>query len=100
MNTDDLDSDAYRRWWESIGREDLTACPCGEPVESWATDGDPPSVREALEPGFATCPRHRGQRRETMAQAIIAGTFGERDLTEAELDKAQRVADGRPPYDA
>jgi hypothetical protein len=100
MNTDDLDRDAYRQWWEAVGRGDLATCPCGEPVDSWAKEGDPPPIRDALRAGFGTCPRHRFASRETMAQAIIAGTFSERDLTDAELDKAQRVAEGRPRFDA
>jgi len=33
-------------------------------------------------------------------QPILNGTFSERDLTEAEAEKAQRVAHGRPRFDA
>jgi hypothetical protein len=54
--------------------------------------------------GHGLCPRHRvdlsGGNREMMAQAIISGTFGERDLTSDESDRAQRVASGKPPLDA
>ncbi len=57
-----------------------------------------------LPAGHGLCPRHRfdlsGANRETFAHWIIAGTFGERDLTDAEADKARRVADGRLPFDA
>lgn len=102
MNTDDLDRDAYRRWWEATGRQDLTVCPCGETARSWATAGDRVVIQDMLRPGYGKCPRHRDMLagREEFAQAILAGTFHERDLTDAEADKAQRVADGRPPYDA
>lgn len=94
MNADDLDRVAYRAWWEAEGREDLGTCPCDNPVtEAWATG-------RALPSGGGFCARHYGYRltnvsREELAGWIINGTFGERDATEDELRKAQRVADGK-----
>ena len=74
MNTDDLDPDAYRRWWETEGRGDLTTCPCGQPAQDPTLDS----------PGF--CPRHTSVKmnREEFATAILNGTFDERGLAEPE----------------
>ena len=100
MNTDDIDRDAYRQWWDAEGRGDLSVCPCGNPAEDLVLEGSP--VR--MSAGHGLCPRHRfdlsGANRETFAQWIIAGTFGERDLTPWEARRAQRVAEGKPPLDA
>jgi hypothetical protein len=98
MNTDDLDRDAYSAWWEAEGRADLTVCPCGQPAEDWIVVG------MRLPAGHGLCPRHRldlsGGNRETMAQAIIAGQWFERDLDPWEARRAERVAEGKPPLDA
>ena len=100
MNTDELDHDAYRAWWEREGRGDLSVCPCGVAAEDLVLDGTP--VR--MSAGHGLCPRHRvdmtGGNREMMAQAIIAGGWSEHDLTPEEEDKARRVAEGRPRFDA
>jgi hypothetical protein len=98
MKTENLDRAAYRRWWETQGRGDLTICPCGNPAEDLV-------VGPARVPaGHGLCPRHRfdlsGANRETFAQWIIAGDYAERDLDEWEERKAVRVAEGKPPFDA
>ena len=50
--------------------------------------------------GGDSCARHYGYRltgvsRDEIAGCILAGTFAERDLTQDEARKAQRVADGK-----
>jgi hypothetical protein len=101
MNTDTLDRDAYRAWWERIGRSDLGTCRCGAPsadlVLTAGTVARPRTLSVARS-GF--CPRHSLMPigREDFAQAIVDVTFRERDRTEPELE--QSVADGRPRYDA
>jgi hypothetical protein len=89
----------YRDWWEREGRGDLGVCPCGRPAEDIVAGG----IRHPA--GHGLCPRHRidlggGGDRETLAQAIVDGTFRERDLTETEERRAMRVARGLPPLDA
>jgi hypothetical protein len=90
MNTDTIDRDVYRAWWEAEGRGDMTVCPCGQP------EGD---LGEAIGRAVASrpgrCPRHVFMDREVMAQAIMAGTFGERDLTDDESRWTSWAADGR-----
>jgi hypothetical protein len=94
MNTETLDRNLYRAWWETEGRDDLDTCPCGNPVnEPWVAGTGLPS-------GGGFCSRHYGCRltgatREDFAGWIIDGTFGERDLTEDEARKARRVAEGK-----
>jgi hypothetical protein len=88
MNTATLDRTAYRTWWEAGGRNDLGTCPCLAP------SGNPTGLPENLfraRPGF--CTRHGGMLadREQFAAFILDGTFVERDLTEAQWQKAQRV---------
>jgi hypothetical protein len=95
MNTEKLDRDAYRAWWEAEGRADLDTCPCGNPVQ------DPAGRPRGMLSGSGFCSRHYGYHltgtdRETFAGWIIAGTFHERDLSEDEARKARRVADGKP----
>jgi hypothetical protein len=84
VNDDAIDPDAYRRWWETEGRGDLATCPCGQPADDLTLDS----------PGFCLRHTHMAIDREGFASAILEGTFGERDLTEEESKRAQRVADG------
>jgi hypothetical protein len=104
MNTDTLDRDAYRRWWETEGRADLTTCPCGELSDDLTLDTPgsiaPPRTLITSRPGF--CPRHTNMRvnREEFAAAILSGRFNERDLTDAEHEQALRHAEGKRQFDA
>ena len=108
MDTAALDRDLYRAWWEAEGRDDLTACPCGQPSADAYDYGAFGRVQSAgvSRPGF--CPRHAPMlaSREEFAAAIMDGTFFERDLTEAQIRKAQwviyglRVIDGGKQSDA
>jgi hypothetical protein len=92
MQTDNLDREAYRRWWEAEGRGDLSVCPCGQPAEDLVYGN------ARLPAGHGLCPRHRfdvsGADREAFAQWIIAGTFSETDLSETDELRARLFADG------
>lgn len=109
MNTDELDRDVYREWWETVGRDDLTVCPCAAPAGEdivVETGGGPlgptNEVRLPARPGF--CARHfpysDGRHgpplvtRDQFAGWIIDGTFHEADATEEELRAARLVAAG------
>jgi hypothetical protein len=54
MNTDDIDRNAYRRWWEAEGRGDLSLCPYGALAEDLVIEGT--SVR--LPAGHGLRPKH------------------------------------------
>jgi hypothetical protein len=104
VNTDAIDPDAYRRWWEAEGRGDLATCPCGQPAGDLTLDAPgsiaPPRTITTSRPGFCSRHTHMALNREEFATAILTGTFSERDLTDAEYEKAQRVAEGKRRFDA
>jgi hypothetical protein len=94
VDTDRLDRDAYRRWWEAEGRDDVSVCPCGNPAgedivmpigEVWTDE-----LRISARPGF--CARHSrfgpNVTRDVFAGYIMDGTFQEADLTEEEARNA------------
>ena len=98
MNTIDSDleraeREEYRTWWESLGRADLTVCPCGRDVEDYVFANG-----TVIPGGHGLCYRHRvdltGGNREMLAQAMIADPFLETPLTAEDRARAQLVADG------
>ena len=94
MNTDGLDREAYRIWWEAEGRDDLSVCFCSEEVED--LDLGPAGHPLVLTAGNGTCPRHRILDREYTAQKVLDGTFFEHDPEPEDLVAARWVAQGRP----
>jgi hypothetical protein len=94
MNTDGLDREAYRIWWEAEGRDDLSVCFCGEEVED--LDLRPAGHPLVLAAGNGTCPRHRTLDREYAAQGVLDGRFFEHDPEPEDLVVARWVAQGRP----
>jgi hypothetical protein len=79
VNTDAIDPDAYRRWWETEGRGDLATCPCGQPAEDLILDSPgsiaPPRTITTSRPGFCSRHTHMALNREEFATAILTGTF-------------------------
>jgi hypothetical protein len=98
MHTDDLDPEAYRRWWEAEGRRDVNTCPCGEPADDIVELDSMGMTGVTLPRREGFCARHGGFRksvtRETFAGWIADGTFHEHDLTDDEYQRARLVADG------
>ena len=98
MDTDSLDRDAYREWWEAEGRCDESVCPCGQPAEDIMIPDSLGRLEAPLPRRDGFCGRHGLFRedvtRETFAGWIIDGRFAETDLTDDELRKASLVAAG------
>jgi len=98
MDTENLDHDAYREWWETAGSSDESVCPCGEPAEDIVIERDlvADEIRIPAGPGF--CPRHRfdvnGMTRDQFADRIMDGSFSEHDLSDDEAHAASLVASG------
>lgn len=98
---DGVDRDAYREWWETGGRTDLTVCPCGGPAEDIMDRG---GIRVVMPAGPGFCPRHRYDlhpdpahrlTRERFARRIMADpSILGRPLTDGEARRARLVADG------